>query len=984
LLSSDALTPCARADTNWTGATNSDWFDSGNWSSGVPSFGDDAFINNGTPNPSPTISAADAATNTTSIGSSSGLSGSIAVQGANATWNGVELIVGDVGTGNLTISDGAEVTMNWSTTFGQSEGSIGRGTVQDAVLSAVQGLTVGEAGTGYLTISQGGYVSSIVGTIGGSLGGVGSVLVTGSNSTWVVATQLDVGTAGTGTLIVEDGGYVGASSVIFGLTGGSKGDATISGAGTLFEPVLTLEVGALGEGTLTIQSGATVNAGETYIGKGEGSTGTVRVTGASLTYAIDPDFSTLYVGDEGNGTLAITNGGQVSLGSESYVGYAAGSQGLVVVSGKDANANVSSWTANALTIGQEGRGTVTVSDGGLVIADEIRIAASVGSNGALNIGSAPADAAQAPGTVDTQKVAFGAGNGAINFNHTNRNYVFAPEIGSESAGAGAVNAYAGNTVLATDSPDFSGATTVYGGSLVVNAFFGNSPFSVNGGTLGGTGTVGTTVVDAGGTVAPGYNGIGTLSVNGDFTQRAGSVYAVQIAPGNLSDLISTSGHADIEGATLSVQQVSGSPYLTGHWHVLGAAGGVYGSYNLLETPYAFYSLSLTYDPHNVWLNAAVLPFATAAETRNQFATANGLQSLPAGNPLWEAIMALPTFAEARVAFNQLSGEAHASIKAVLVDDSRFVRSAALDRLRDDDQCSTEWLPVSAKDVPVVVPCSNGLAAWGRGFGSWGTLDGNGNAHALDHNTGGFFAGFDGIVGSGIRAGFLSGASHSTYKASAVASNGSSDNYHFGLYGGGTWGPFALRVGGAYTILDISLSRSVAFTGYSDRLKSDYQAGTGQAFGEAGYRLGAVATPVGAVVVEPFAGLAFVNVHSDALAESGGAAALAARSRDTGVGYSTLGVHLSGDIPLGGIGLTAKGSFGWRHAFGDVTPSSTFAFSGGDAFTVAGTPISKDLALVEAGLGSAITSDVTVGVCYVGQFGSRSDDNGVRGSVVWKF
>ncbi|WKW50520.1 autotransporter outer membrane beta-barrel domain-containing protein [Rhodomicrobium lacus] len=484
------------------------------------------------------------------------------------------------------------------------------------------------------------------------------------------------------------------------------------------------------------------------------------------------------------------------------------------------------------------------------------------------------------------------------------------------------------------------------------------------------------------------DGIGTLTVGGNFTQASGSTYAVQVTPGSTaSDAINITGAASVDGAILNVSKTASGRYTIGSTYtVLTAAGGVSGEYTLTgdTTLSAFYDLVAKYPGNAVTLAVTqTSAFSAAATTRNETAAANGLQSLSEGNTLRDAVGYLTSYETARVAFNQLSGEAHASAKAALVDDSRFARSAALDRLRDDDRCSTEWQPVSAKDEPAA-PCAAGLSAWGRGFGSWGGIDGNGNAHAIDHTTGGFFAGFDGLVGSGIRAGFLSGYSHSTYKASEVASSGSSENYHFGLYGGGAWGPVALRVGGSFTISDISLSRGVAFTGYTDRLKADYQAVTGQVFGEVGYSLGAVATPAGAIVVEPFAGLAFVNVHSDAFNESGGAAALAARSGDTGVGYSTLGVHLSRDFALGGSGLTAKGSFGWRHAFGDVTPTSTFAFSGGDAFTVAGSPISRDVAFVEAGLGTAVSSNVTVGVSYVGQFGDRSDDNGVRGTVVWKF
>ena len=59
--------------------------------------------------------------------------------------------------------------------------------------------------------------------------------------------------------------------------------------------------------------------------------------------------------------------------------------------------------------------------------------------------------------------------------------------------------------------------------------------------------------------------------------------------------------------------------------------------------------------------------------------------------------------------------------------------------------------------------------------------------------------------------------------------------------------------------------------------------------------------------------------------------------------------------------------GWRHAFGDVTPSSVVSFVGGNAFTVTGAPIARDAGVVEAGLNFAVHDNVTAGLTYGGQF-----------------
>jgi hypothetical protein len=52
-------------------------------------------------------------------------------------------------------------------------------------------------------------------------------------------------------------------------------------------------------------------------------------------------------------------------------------------------------------------------------------------------------------------------------------------------------------------------------------------------------------------------------------------------------------------------------------------------------------------------------------------------------------------------------------------------------------------------------------------------------------------------------------------------------------------------------------------------------------------------------------------------------------------FKTLGVHASTGFNLGGIRAAARGTLGWRHAFGNSTPKSTLSFAGGSPFSIAG-------------------------------------------------
>jgi outer membrane autotransporter protein len=229
-----------------------------------------------------------------------------------------------------------------------------------------------------------------------------------------------------------------------------------------------------------------------------------------------------------------------------------------------------------------------------------------------------------------------------------------------------------------------------------------------------------------------------------------------------------------------------------------------------------------------------------------------------------------------------------------------------------------------------------------------------------------------------RAGVMGGFSQTRFDADGRGS-GSSANYHLGLYAGGHWDALALRTGAAYTWHDVSANRPAAFPGFADSLKSGYHAGTAQVFSELGYGVQA-----GAVRLEPFATLAYVNLSTGGFIEQGGTAALSGKSGSTSTAFSTLGVHASTQVDLGGVQATAKGTLGWRHAFGDTTPASRMAFAGGNAFMVGGVPIARNAAVLDAGLDFAIGKNTTLGVSYNGQFSPGARDNGVRATLNMKF
>src|SRR5690606_16306449 len=283
------------------------------------------------------------------------------------------------------------------------------------------------------------------------------------------------------------------------------------------------------------------------------------------------------------------------------------------------------------------------------------------------------------------------------------------------------------------------------------------------------------------------------------------------------------------------------------------------------------------------------------------------------------------------------------------------------------------------DVPVLVSADHtGPVTWSHGLGSWGATEEDGTAAALDRSTSGLLIGTDRLVGDWFLC-LLAGYSHSSFAVDDRASSGSSDNYHLGLYGGTEWGNLAFRTGTAFTWHDIATNRAVSIPGLTDSLSADYNARTFQAFGEIGYGLEIDSN----TRFEPFANLAHVSLRTDDFGEQGGAAALSAAGGRTDVTFTTLGVRAEDTLGLGTIDANLRGMIGWRHAFGD-TPKSTHAFSAGDAFTIAGVPIGRDSAVIEAGLDLNLTPQATFGLSYTGQIASDAYDHGFTANLAVRF
>ena len=206
-------------------------------------------------------------------------------------------------------------------------------------------------------------------------------------------------------------------------------------------------------------------------------------------------------------------------------------------------------------------------------------------------------AAGSTADISSKLAPLGAGGGTFD---TNGNTItFATGLsgsgGLAKQGLGKLNLTGNNT--------YTGGTAVLAGTLAVNGSVAGNVAVGSAGTLGGNGTIFGSVVNAG-TLAPG-NSIGLLTVNGSYTQAAGSTYQVEVNNAGQGDRINVGGAAAIQGGTVQVLAAAGSYANSTTYTIVRATGGVGGTYAGVTSNFAFLTPTLSYDANDVYLTLAL-------------------------------------------------------------------------------------------------------------------------------------------------------------------------------------------------------------------------------------------------------------------------------------------------------------------------------------------------------------------------------------------
>lgn len=268
------------------------------------------------------------------VGFEKNTTGSVEIGGAGSKWTNASAgSIGHYGTGSLTIRDGGQYLQTNPDQFyiGYAAGSSGTVVVDGitaagsrSTLQVQNNINVGNIGTGSLSITNGALVLSGFSTfLGVNPGSSGSMLVSGvDNATGFRSTlnilnnNIEVGDMGTGIVNVNDGALISAQKLtLVGRFAGDLGILNVDGmhAATGDRSTvqsLVLRIADNGNGFLNVTNGGRVNSATTaFLGYMAGGVGIVNVDGDGSAVTAQ---GTAAVGYVSSGTLTLTDGGKFS------------------------------------------------------------------------------------------------------------------------------------------------------------------------------------------------------------------------------------------------------------------------------------------------------------------------------------------------------------------------------------------------------------------------------------------------------------------------------------------------------------------------------------------------------------------------------------------------------------------------------------------------------------------------------------------------
>ena len=549
---------------------------------------------------------------------------------------------------------------------------------------------------------------------------------------------------------------------------------------------------------------------------------------------------------------------------------------------------------------------------------------------------------------------------------------------NDISGAGGLSKSGFGVLRMTGYNTYTGNTTVLGGILRVDGSITASTLLVGrGATLTGIGYVANTINY--GTISPG-NSIGTLTIVGDYSQRAGSNYLVEINEQGQSDVLRVTGSAFIEdGAGLTIVAQDG--FELGHkYNIMYVSGTLTGAFKV-ETDFVFLNETLA-----TTLNAqGALDFevtrnnvkmASFAQTNNQAAVAQAIDRQSSGNEPFDTLIAVSDASVLPEIYQNLSGEVYANNQAVLINSVRLLNQAIYTRIQDS------WLDENTTGLQQQVTRLNAdTMAWAQFYGSRDHLGGNENAKAATANGVGLLFGLDHAVSKNIKLGGVFG--FNDLSSNSQNSQANTQGYHLALYG--TTQASMLRLSGGVTQswYGVKANRSLPYNLSDDRAgtaTSSLPGSATQLFIDVGIPL----TLAPQHELQPFLNVSQTWLRMGSFSETGGALALKGEASNASTAFSTLGLRWKNSWQIRTTKWQVNAMAGWQRGWGDLAPSTTLAFNSSDAFTVYSAPLARNALALELGVGAHLSASSRLMVVYAGTFGSGTSSQSLQAQLRWSF
>jgi autotransporter-associated beta strand protein len=836
---------------------------------------------------------------------------------------------GTIALGSWNLSVGANGA---STTFS--------GTIADGGAGGGTGGSLTKTGAGILTLTGANTYTGGTTITGGLINfaaannfGIGAITLNGGGLHWATGNPADISSR-LAPLGAAGGTFdTNGNTVIFATALSGPGGLTKNGLGTLTLSGSNSYLGGttINAGVLMLAPGASLGGGALTINGGSFNSGGNSVTLTSLS---------------GSGGLALS-GGSLTInlaGNATYSGAISGSGGLV----------------------KQGAGTLTLTGSN-----------SYSGGGTVSAGTLAGTTSGLQGNI--------LNNAAVAFSQAT-NGVYAGTM----SGTGSVGIQGGGIVNFTGANTYTGPTAVNGGTLAVNGSI-TSNVTVNaGGALGGNGTVFGTVAMLG-TLAPG-NSIGLLTVNGAFTQAAGSTYAVEVNGAGQGDRLVVNGTAAINGGAVEVIAAQGTYPISTTYAILTASGGLSGTYSSVNSNLAFLTPTLSYDANDVYLTLALLPpgsnptsatvgFLRGATTGNEQAVATALNlSVAAGisGDFATVIGALANLSttQGSWALNQISGQPIANFGTGNVASNALFMNALGQQMAvargaqgGQRQALAQACEIEACDG------TSPFSVWGSLLGGVGNVQGNGNSSTFTYNLGGAASGIDYRIDPRFLVGLGAGYTAGTQWVDSFQGKAWSNGVSVVAYGSFTDSNVYVDALAGYAYSNNQLQQYLVIPGLQPR-QANGSTGANAFLGqvETGYRIGVYAPA--AATVTPFARFQATSINQAGFSEWGANSLnLNVAQQTTSSLRTTLGADLAGTIGPLLLGLR----LGWLHEYADTSRPMTAAFAGAPAqsFTVYGASPQRDAAVIGFSASANVADNMSIYLRYDGEIAAGADNHSLN-------